>query len=105
MRRLTVRGDAKGWLAGPWESDLPIGIGWAAQTLEESHRHARTMEVYLVAAGSTVAVVDGEELTIEAGDVLIIEPQELRSFRASSVDYRCFVLHVGGDGAPDKIVE
>ena len=32
-----------------------------------------------------------------------VEPHEVRSFSASSADYRCFVLHVGGDGTSDKV--
>jgi mannose-6-phosphate isomerase-like protein (cupin superfamily) len=105
MRLLSVGDDPKGWIAGPWESELSVGIGWSVQASKESHRHTNVTEVYLVAAGSAVAVVGGEELPITTGDVLIIEPQEVRSFRSSSPDFRSFVLHIGGDGTPDKIVE
>jgi quercetin dioxygenase-like cupin family protein len=98
MRLLRTRDDPKGWLAGPWESQLPIGIGYANQAIDEPHRHARTIEIFLIAEGSVTAVVDGEDVRLHAGDVLIVEPNEARSLRDATSTYRAFVLHVGGDG-------
>jgi quercetin dioxygenase-like cupin family protein len=95
--------DAKGWLAGPWESSLPIAIGYATEGVDAPHRHAMVTEVFLVAAGEVTVVVDRAEVRLVPGDVLIVEPDEVRSFVASSDDYRCFVLHVGGDGSTDRI--
>lgn len=94
--------DAAGWIGGRWNWGTPIGIGYANGALDEPHRHERTIEVYLVAAGSAVAVVDDAEIPVEAGDVLVVEPHEVRTFISSSADYRCFVLHIGDDGTPDK---
>jgi mannose-6-phosphate isomerase-like protein (cupin superfamily) len=95
--------DASGWIGGAWNWGLTVAIGYATTGLDEPHRHERTTEIYLVAAGSSIAVVDGVEIEIEAGDVLAVEPHEVRSFTASSDDYRCFVLHVGGDGTSDRV--
>ena len=80
-----------------------MAIGYANTGVDASRRHERVTEVYLVAAGSSIAVVDGVEIEIRTGDVLAVEPHEVRSFRASSDDYRCFVLHVGGDGTSDRL--
>ena len=80
-----------------------MAIGYATTGVDASHRHERATEIYLVAAGSSIAVVDDVEIEIRAGDMLAVEPHEVRSFRASSDDYRCFVLHVGGDGTSDKV--
>jgi mannose-6-phosphate isomerase-like protein (cupin superfamily) len=103
MRKLTAsHTEPKGWLAGPWESELPIGIGFANDGIDAPHRHERATEVYLVAAGAAIAVVDGVEVPVVAGDVLIVEPHEVRSFRNATPDYRCFVVHAGGDG-PDRV--
>ena len=102
MRLLHAGDDAKGWLDGPWRSDLPISIGYATRAIDEPHRHERQTEIYLVAAGTANARVDGAEVDLGPGDVLIIEPQEIRSFAAASSDYRCFVLAAGGDGTLDK---
>ena len=96
--------DASGWIGGEWNWGVPVAIGYATAGLDEPHRHERTTEIYLVAAGSSTAVVDGVEIEIEAGDVLAVLPHEVRSFTASSDDYRCFVLHVGGDGTSDKVL-
>jgi quercetin dioxygenase-like cupin family protein len=60
-------------------------------------------EVFLVAAGEVTAVVDRADVRLVAGDVLIVEPNEVRSLVASSDDFRCFVLHVGGDGSADRV--
>jgi mannose-6-phosphate isomerase-like protein (cupin superfamily) len=95
--------DVSGWIGGAWNWGLPVSIGYATAGLDAPHRHERTTEIYLVAAGSSVAVVDGVEIALEAGAVLAVEPHEVRSFSTSSDDYRCFVLHVGGDGTSDKI--
>jgi mannose-6-phosphate isomerase-like protein (cupin superfamily) len=93
----------KGWITGPWDSDLPVGIGFATVAVDEPHRHERNTEIYLIASGAAIAVVDGVAVEITAGDVLIIEPHEIRTFTSSSSDFRSFVLHVGGDGSPDKV--
>lgn len=95
--------DAKGWLAGPWESSLPVAIGYANEALDAPHRHAATTEVFLVSSGEATVVVDSADVRIVAGDVLIVEPEEVRSLIASSDDFRCFVLHVGADGTADRI--
>lgn len=95
--------DASGWIGGAWNWGVPVAIGYATAGLDEPHRHERTTEIYLVAVGSSIAVVDGVEIEIEAGDVLTVEPHEVRSFSRSSDDYRCFVLHVGGDGTSDRV--
>jgi quercetin dioxygenase-like cupin family protein len=86
-------------LAGPWESPLPVGIGYANEAIDEPHRHRRTIEIFLIATGEVTAVVDGEDLRLHPGDVLIVEPNEVRSLRDATSTYRAFVLHVGGDGS------
>jgi quercetin dioxygenase-like cupin family protein len=100
MRKLTVaEAEPKGWLAGPWESALPIGIGFANDAVDAPHRHERTTEVFLVAGGAVTAVIDGVDVRLVAGDVLIVEPPEVRTFRDATPDYRRFVVHAGGGGA------
>ena len=51
------------------------------------------LQIYLVAKGESVAVVNDEELILVAGDVLIIEPGEVHTFVDSSADYLHFVIH------------
>ena len=102
VRVLRAGDDPKGWLAGPWESDLPLGIGYATKAIDEPHTHDVVTEIYLVAAGTARAVIDGRSVEVSAGDVVIVEPHEVRSLTESSSDYRCFVLHVGGDGNADR---
>ena len=93
----------KGWLFGPWNSPIPIAIGFANQGIAERHYHAQMYEVYLVARGTSVADVNGQQMMLQAGDALAVEPHEVHTFRDSSPDYLHFVLHVPFV-AGDKIV-
>jgi mannose-6-phosphate isomerase-like protein (cupin superfamily) len=102
MRKATMGTDPKGWIGGSWNWDLPVEIGYTTEAIDEPHRHRRQIEAYLVASGTATALVDGVSVPLSAGDVLVVEPHEVRSFTASSADYRCFVLHAGGDGTDDK---
>ncbi len=43
----------KGWYAGPWNSDLPIVIGYANAGIDEPHVHMRLTEIYIIARGTT----------------------------------------------------
>jgi len=102
MRKASIGTEATGWIGGGWNWDLPIAIGYATEAVDELHRHRQQTEIYLVAAGSAIAVIDGVTVPLSAGDVLVVEPQEVRTFTSSSQDYRCFVLHTGGNGSSDK---
>jgi mannose-6-phosphate isomerase-like protein (cupin superfamily) len=50
-------------------------------------------EIYLIARGSSTAVVSGESVNLKAGDVLVVEPGEVHTFLNSSEDYLHFVVH------------
>jgi mannose-6-phosphate isomerase-like protein (cupin superfamily) len=85
-------GDGKGWLVGPWNSGVPVAVGWADRGVDDPHRHAQMNEIYLVAKGRGVAVVDGKQVELVAGDMLVVEPGESHTFVESSVDYLHFVV-------------
>jgi mannose-6-phosphate isomerase-like protein (cupin superfamily) len=93
----------KGWLAGPWDGDLPASIGFAREGADEPHLHMQLNEIYLVARGGSTVRVEDETVELREGDVLIVEPEEAHTFLASSDDYLHFVVHVpglAGDEAP-----
>jgi mannose-6-phosphate isomerase-like protein (cupin superfamily) len=83
----------KGWFVGPWNSNVPIPIGYANQGINEKHYHAQMTEIYLVASGESTAVVDGKEVALAAGDILVVEPGEVHTFTNNSADYYHFVIH------------
>ncbi len=83
----------KGWFAGPWNSGLPVAVGYANAGVDERHYHAEMYEVYLVAQGKSTAIVDGQTVMLEAGGVLIVEPGEVHTFVESTPDYYHFVIH------------
>ena len=94
----------KGWLAGPWESELSIAIGYAIEGIDEPHLHRALTEIYLVARGNSRLRVGTETLDLAPGSVVIVEPGEPHTFVESSPDYLHFVLHLAPDGEPaDKV--
>ena len=90
----------KGWSIGPWNSEIAIPIGYANQGISEEHYHQHMYEVYLIVQGTSVASVNEQEVTLSAGDILVVEPGEVHTFLSSSDDYFHFVIQtpfVAGD--------
>lgn len=87
---------AKGWYAGPWNSDLTVSVGYANAGVDEPHVHRRVTEIYLVARGAAEIRVEQETIALEAGDVIVVEPGEAHTFLSSSPDYFHFVAHMPG---------
>jgi quercetin dioxygenase-like cupin family protein len=98
---------AKGWYEGPWNTGLAIAVGYANAGINEPHRHQRITEIYLVASGQSVLWVEGQEITLAAGDAIVVEPGEAHTFLSSSPDYFHFVIHTpglcGAEAAADKL--
>lgn len=86
------RTQPKGWFFGPWNSGLPVPVGYANQGVNERHLHAAMFEVYLVAQGESVVLVDDCRIVLHAGDCLVVEPGEVHTFLSSSDDYFHFVF-------------
>ena len=105
----------KGWYTGPWDSELPISIGYARKALVESadasncnlliraptgidepHLHTRLTEIYLIGRGSAQIRIEQRTVTLSAGDVLIVKPGEAHTFLSTSSDYLHFVIHTPG---------
>jgi mannose-6-phosphate isomerase-like protein (cupin superfamily) len=84
--------DGKGWFVGPWNSTVPVGIGWADRGVDQPHRHDQMYEVYLVARGNSLAEIAGTTVSLGAGDMLVVEPGEAHTFVSSSDDYLHFVI-------------
>lgn len=83
----------KGWFIGPWNSAVPIPIGYANEGINEKHYHAEMYEIYLVAKGTSLAIVNEVDVPLQAGDILVVEPHEAHTFVQSSADYLHFVIH------------
>jgi mannose-6-phosphate isomerase-like protein (cupin superfamily) len=105
----------KGWYTGPWDSELPISIGYARRNLieysdassanllnraptgvDEPHLHTRLTEIYLIGHGAAQIRIEQQTITLTAGDVLIVEPGEAHTFLSTSSDYLHFVIHTPG---------
>lgn len=89
-------GVPKGWYVGPWNSDVQVSVGYANKGVNEPHAHTRITEIYMVARGSSVIRVEQETITLQAGDIIIIEPGEAHTFLSNSPDYFHFVIHTPG---------
>jgi quercetin dioxygenase-like cupin family protein len=96
MRHVRITPDPKGWLAGPWDSDLQVSVGFANKGIDVPHVHSRITEIYLVARGTSRVRVEHETIELRQGHALIIEPGEAHTFLASSDDYFHFVIHTPG---------
>ncbi|HRW11428.1 MAG TPA: cupin domain-containing protein, partial [Caldilineaceae bacterium] len=84
--------DSKGWFAGPWNSAVPVAVGYANEGIAVRHYHGEMYEIYLVAQGESVAIVNDERVPLKAKDVLIVEPSEVHTFVESTPDYFHFVI-------------
>lgn len=84
---------AKGWYAGPWNSELAVAVGYANEGIDDPHVHTRVTEIYLVARGTSTMRVREETVTLATGDMLVVEPGEAHTFTSSSPGYLHFVIH------------
>ncbi len=83
---------SKGWFAGPWNSSVPVAVGYANEGIDIRHYHAEMYEIYLIAQGESIAVVNEERVLLKAKDVLVVEPGETHTFVESTDDYFHFVI-------------
>jgi mannose-6-phosphate isomerase-like protein (cupin superfamily) len=88
----TVDQSGKGWFAGPWDSSVPVARGSADVGVDDRHVHDSMYEIYFVARGTSLAVVDGHAVELRVGDVLVVEPGESHTFTDSSDGYLHFVV-------------
>jgi mannose-6-phosphate isomerase-like protein (cupin superfamily) len=88
--------DDKGWYAGPWDSNLSISVGFANKGIDQPHVHSRITVIYLVASGTAEIRVEKQTVTLSAGDMIIVDPNEAHTFLSSSPDYYHFVIHTPG---------
>lgn len=84
---------AKGWLVGPWNSSVPVAVGYANEGIDEPHVHAEMYEIYLVVQGKSTALIDGQTVKLKAGSLLVVEPGEPHTLTESTPDYYHFVVH------------
>ena len=95
----------KGWFVGPWNSNIEIPIGYANEGINELHVHDKMNEVYLIAKGWSKIQIADEIIKLEAGDMLIVEPNEIHTFIENSNDYFHFVIHTPFVKGDKKIIE
>jgi quercetin dioxygenase-like cupin family protein len=98
---------AKGWYNELSHPSLPA-VGFANQGINEPHYHRQLYEVYLVARGSSVMVVDDTSIALQAGDVVVVEPGQVHTFVENTPDYFHFVLHcppIRGDKVVGAILQ
>ena len=108
MRLYHSSPEAKGWFEGPWNSSLPLSLGFANAGIDEAHLHLSLTEIYLVASGSASLRVEHHTIHLARGDVAVILPGEAHTFTQSTPDYFHFVVHspgqAGAAAAADKVL-
>ena len=88
----SIETSGRGWFLGPWNSAVPVAIGFSDRGVDDPHAHDEMCELYLVARGTSTAVVNGKVVALAAGDLLVVEPGETHTFTTSSDDYLHFVV-------------
>ena len=66
---------------------LPAGAG-----VPFVHYHKQNEEIYIILSGKGTAVIDGEQVSLEAGDYLRVAPSAKRQFAAGAdtpISYVC----------------
>ena len=85
---------------------LPAGAG-----VPFVHAHKQNEEIYGILTGKGMAVIDGEEITLTAGDWLRVAPAAKRQFSAaadSAISYVCIQVKeysLAGFTQEDAVVE
>ncbi|MCU1368658.1 MAG: hypothetical protein JWN39_4297 [Ilumatobacteraceae bacterium] len=92
MIKRSIEASGKGWFVGPWDSTVPVAVGFSDRGVDDPHVHGEMFEIYLVARGTSTALVGERLVELAAGDLLVVEPGEPHTFTASSDDYRHFVV-------------
>ena len=105
MILLSSESSDKGWLVGPWNSELGLSVGYANKGIDEPHVHSRITEIYLVAKGEAKVQVGLETVVLLEGDVLVVEPGEGHTFLWSSDEYFHFVIHHPGLSGDEVVGE
>jgi len=100
-----MNSSAKGWYAGPWNSALPVSVGYSTAGIDEPHVHTLVTEIYLIAQGTAQIRIEQATVTVSAGDMLVLEPGEAHTFLSSSTDYLHFVIHTPGIAGEDAQAE
>jgi glyoxylate utilization-related uncharacterized protein len=72
----SIEAQGKGWFVGPWNSRVSVAVGYSDRGIDETHSQDEMSEMYLVARGTSTALVDGETVMLQAGDLLVVEPGE-----------------------------
>jgi mannose-6-phosphate isomerase-like protein (cupin superfamily) len=86
----------KGWYLGPWDSALPVSVGFAHQGVDKPHLHRQMTDIYLIARGTTEIRIEQATILLQANDVIVVEPGEAHTFLSSSPDHFHFVIQTPG---------
>lgn len=87
-------------------NNLPAGAG-----VPFVHSHRKNEEIYVVLSGKGTAVIDGETITLSAGDWVRISPTAKRQFSAAedaSISFACIQVKensLEGYTMDDAVVE
>ena len=79
-------------------AEISINTIGAGECVPFIHSHKQNEEVYIVLEGSGVLYIDGEEFEVNGGDILRIDPDGKRCFKANSnsdLKYICIQCKAG----------
>lgn len=71
---------------------------------QDRHYHKVATEIYMVLEGRMNVEVEGEDYSLIAGDVIVVNPGAIHQIRPEGTEFLCRVVTANCGGASDKYV-
>ena len=81
--------------------DTEIAVFTQAAT-QDRHYHRTGTEIYMVLEGTMIIEVEGEDYTLSAGDMIVVNPGAIHEVKPEGTEFLCRVVTVNCGGAADK---
>jgi quercetin dioxygenase-like cupin family protein len=69
---------------------------------QDRHYHKTGTEIYMVLEGTMVIEVEGEDYTLSAGDMIVVQPGATHEVKPEGTEFLCRVVTANCGGAADK---
>ncbi|HKR00590.1 MAG TPA: cupin domain-containing protein [Pyrinomonadaceae bacterium] len=69
---------------------------------QDRHYHQTGTEIYMVLEGTMLIEVEGEDYTLSAGDMIVVNPGATHEVKPEGTEFLCRVVTINCGGASDK---
>ena len=74
------------------------------QASQDRHYHRKATEIYLVVEGEMTIEVEGDDYTLAAGDMIVVNPGAMHEVKPGREKFICRVIAVNSTGSADKFL-